>query len=61
LPRRDDLRPGVVTIYDYDLDSVFATLVRWGVSRFSAWHEDHGGHHTIVICGQKDGGQVGGG
>jgi SAM-dependent methyltransferase len=48
-----DAPPGVVTMYDYDLNRVFAMLFEHGLESLSVHHTDHAGCHGVFVYGRR--------
>jgi len=51
--RNARLKPGVILMYDYDLSAVVRVLNRAGVEDMGLVATDHGGHHGVIILGQR--------
>ena len=47
------LPAGTIRMYDYDLSAVTERLNRAGVGEVSLVPTDHGGHHGVILLGQK--------
>lgn len=44
---------GVMSMYDYDLNKVFLTLMRGGIEKMITHFTDHGGCYGLLMCGRK--------
>jgi SAM-dependent methyltransferase len=44
---------GGMMMYDYNLNQIMVMIQRAGIPRATLQHTDHGGHHGVVILGQK--------
>ncbi len=44
---------GQILMYDYDLSRIMRLLNRAGVEDVRLIHTDHGGHHGVIILGQR--------
>jgi SAM-dependent methyltransferase len=51
--RQSRLPAGASHMYDYDLSAVLERLNRAGVGEVSLVPTDHGGHHGVILLGQK--------
>jgi SAM-dependent methyltransferase len=47
-------REGLMSMYDYDLGQILERLNRRDISRMTMTSTDHGGHHGVMIYGQRD-------
>ena len=51
--RRALIKPGVISMYDYDLSAVVGAMNRAGLAELTLIPTDHGGHHGVTILGRK--------
>lgn len=45
--------PGLMSMYDYDLNKVFLILMKAGVENLITHFTDHGGCYGVIMCGRK--------
>jgi SAM-dependent methyltransferase len=53
--RQEPPAPGVMLMYDYDLNRLIALLARHGLGSVFLEHTDHGGCHGVRLFARKDG------